>query len=230
VGVITNSAAAAKANADNVKIGVEYAGGEVVANQEAADTLPDFSAPISALIDAGAECIASVHVPAVMVKMVQAIKASEKPDTVLGTNIGSLPLAVVEPMGADANGIVVTSSAYTTDSPEAEQFRTELAAENPDAAPAGFALTSWAGMYAFAEVAKAIDGPVTSESIINQLGQTTSLSVPGYPKPIDFSKPGPRSSSPSIRNTFNLAYEVQDGAYVLLDPEPIDTADALASA
>jgi ABC-type branched-subunit amino acid transport system substrate-binding protein len=208
--------------------GIEAAGGEVVESLAISDTTPDITPAISTLIDAGAECFGTAVAPATLVQLVTAVRASSVPDAPIATTIGSLPLAIVEPLGAAAEGLLAGTNMFVSTDPVWADATARMEAVTTETPVATFGLLTYSAVHTFAELANAIDGEITAESVAAQAAKTSEVDAIGYPAPVDWTKPGPVASAPRLFNTNVLMYEIKDGTYSLVSPEPVDVTSVLA--
>jgi ABC-type branched-subunit amino acid transport system substrate-binding protein len=229
VAVIYSDNSTATVSGHNVEDGVRSAGGEVTASISVPDSTPDFSPVISTALDSGADCIGSALAPAQIVKAVTALRASSKPDAPFSSTVGSVPLAIVEPLGQAAEGIIVTNNAFTVDADVWKPARDAMVAANPDVQVENFGVLAWSAVYTFADVAKAVDGDITAKSLATTAAQQAAIKAVGYPTPVDWTKSGPIADAPRLFQGAALLYEIKDGKYSLVNEKPIDATKALAA-
>jgi ABC-type branched-subunit amino acid transport system substrate-binding protein len=229
VAVIYNSNATATLSGHEVSNGVKWAGGTVTKEISVPDTAPDLSAVVSTALDSGADCIGTALGPAALVKMVTALRASSKPTAPVASTIGSIPLAIVKPLGAAAEGIIATNNAYTPESDVWKDARAAMTKQNPSVTIENFGVLAYSSVETFAEVAKTIDGNIDAKSVAAAAAKQSAIKPVGYPSAVDWTKPGPLKDAPRLFNTSALLYEIKNGAYSLTSQDAVDAAEALAA-
>jgi ABC-type branched-subunit amino acid transport system substrate-binding protein len=214
VGILEDSTTQAQASADEMIAGVEASGGTVVSRQTVSTQTADVAPAIATILHAGAKCIGEATTPAETVKVLAAVHQSSNPGILQVTNGNSLPAALLPEVGAAANGLVVMSGPYL-------QTDARLAAFHTLMAPYGtkdltiFAQYVWGGFDYFADVARQVRGQVTSASLLAQLRKSGPVRLDILPEPVSFQTPGPVHGFDRIVNLESLAYEVQNGRFVL---------------
>jgi branched-chain amino acid transport system substrate-binding protein len=83
-------------------------------------------------------------------------------------------------------------------------------------------VASWIAAHMFVQAVKSIQGPITRATILNAMQHMTNFTNEFLPNPIDFSKPGPASYAPAVRNYDWYIYKVNDGKLDLLTPTPVN--------
>jgi branched-chain amino acid transport system substrate-binding protein len=105
--------------------------------------------------------------------------------------------------GANAEGLLVVGGQPFSSSPMPgmQQFRDEMAKTSPDAQLDEIAVNSWMGTWAFAQVARGIQGDVTRQNLLQALQTNSNLDVFGLlPTGFSFTKPFPQ---PALSRLFN---------------------------
>jgi ABC-type branched-subunit amino acid transport system substrate-binding protein len=227
VGILNSTDAAAEPITQFITAGVESAGGEVAKVVLANPAAPDYTAQVRELLDGGAECLAVSMPPAVIGNVIGAVRQSPQPDTQIAATVATLPAPVLEALGPAAEGIIGTQQSFLP----GEQTPT-LIADLSDVVPDGVITTpaaiAWTSATAFVEVASQIEGEITNESLIEQLDQTSDLTLETYPEPIDFTQENPAEDYPRMFNTTTQIFRVEDGAFVPHEEfEPINVQDLL---
>jgi ABC-type branched-subunit amino acid transport system substrate-binding protein len=91
-------------------------------------------------------------------------------------------------------------------------------------------LSLWTGYVLFGNVAKAIEGEVTSESLIEELGKDKPISTDGIIPPLNYGKPSGIPGAPRFFNTYVFYLTLQDGEVVADSEEAVDLREPLAEA
>jgi branched-chain amino acid transport system substrate-binding protein len=83
-------------------------------------------------------------------------------------------------------------------------------------------VASWIAAHMFVQAAKTIKGPITRATILTAMNHLSNFTNEFLPGSIDFSKPGPASYAPAVRNYDWYIYKVSDGQLDLLTPTPVN--------
>jgi ABC-type branched-subunit amino acid transport system substrate-binding protein len=218
----TGNASAADAVTFATK-GVEAGGGTVAKSLGIADNVPDLSAPVATLQNAGAECIMMLTV--LGGAAIGAVRQSSQPTMLVSADSQVMPPDLVKNGAAP---FLTAQSAYSADAKTTPVFFAEMNAQSPPVPTTRAAEVAWGGADAFVQVATAIKGDVTAASVTEQFNKTTDLKVDVYPKPISFTTENPNASIKRVFNTWNVIYQIKDGAYVQ-DGDPVDVASILGA-
>jgi ABC-type branched-subunit amino acid transport system substrate-binding protein len=222
VGVLFNTGAASEGSGKLLEEGVKAAGGTVTKSVGAPDTTADYSAPVSVLLESGAECIGVASPPASMAKIIGAIRQSSKPTTMIGAAAATLPKPIITALKGAAEGVLVVQSSYKVGE-QTPTFVSEMTAAFPDAAQSSPAASAWTAAKTFVAVASEVDGEITAASVIEQLNETSDLELELLPEPINFTEPNSSADYPRLFNTKALVYKVTGNELVL--DESIGTID-----
>jgi branched-chain amino acid transport system substrate-binding protein len=229
VAVIYTTGATAEVSAKQVVSGVQSAGGQVVKLIGVPATAPDLAPTISTAIGAGAKCFGTALGPAQIVQAVTAIRASSQPNAAIGSTVGSVPLAILKPLGKAATGLIVTNNAYTVNSSAWANAKAAMLKENPKVEIENFGLLAYSAVYVFADLAKQVHGDITATSITQVANKQSAVQAIGYPNTVNWSKPGPVKGAPRLFNTESLLYQIKNGTYSLTSTTPVDASSALSS-
>jgi ABC-type branched-subunit amino acid transport system substrate-binding protein len=214
VGVVADATTQAQASADQMVAGIEASGGTVVSRQTVSTQTADVAPAIATILHAGAKCLGEAVTPAETVKVLAAVHQSSDPGILQVSQAAILPAALLPVVGAAANGVAVISGPYLpTDARLAEFHRLMAPYGTKDLTP--FAEYVWGGFEYFADVAKQVPGQVTGASLLAQLPETGPTRLDILPEPVSFQTPGPVHGFDRIVNLESLAYEVQNGSFVL---------------
>jgi branched-chain amino acid transport system substrate-binding protein len=99
----------------------------------------------------------------------------------LAASAGALLPKEMAVLGDSADGLVVASGLpfVTGSMPGVVRYRAEMAKYAPGAAVDGISLNSWLGTWAFAQVARTMQGDVTRETVMSGFGNLTNFNVYG---------------------------------------------------
>lgn len=121
----------------------------------------------------------------------------------------SVPGAALEPdvlssLGSNSNGIIAALGLPSVDSsqPGIVKFRQEMSTYEPKARLDEVALNGWLSVWAFAQVAKTISGPITRASVLAAFNNLTDFNVFGL-LPNHFSTTKGFSMIPGLNRVFN---------------------------
>ncbi|WP_165818441.1 ABC transporter substrate-binding protein [Frankia canadensis] len=182
--LLSNTAGASIDTSHAAETAFKQAGGEVVYKATIPPTAADVAPQVVALLKAGAKCVVSVIPPAVQLNF---IKAAYAADPTLPIGLGGLDDEVVAKLGPAGQNLVRAEASYPAASDQMKPFVAALHAFNPAAVVSAWSLNTYSGVEAIAEAAKGLD-KTDGASLIAALDKT-SVTLSGYPKPIDFTKP-----------------------------------------
>ena len=183
---------------------------------KAADTNPDFSAPVSQAVSSGAGCLLLVEAPAAVAKIVAAVRQSPKPDMPIATLAAAFPQALVTSLGKAANGVTLTESFAIPSATGTPVFWADMQKYQPSAARSSQALLAWIEVNLVKQVAaqaKAYD----HQSLLAALKQTANVDIEGMGGPVNFSQPNADSGISRIFAHYDFVYEVENGAFIPQD-------------
>lgn len=218
-----DSQAAAFANA-----AAKYAGAELV-RISVPPTQTDFAPIVAQAESAGADCFDQELPSTTLNPILTAIKDSGKQLRV-GSTIAIDSPSVLTPLGAAANGIIVSDPFYPEGSGHTSEATADFAKYAPSAPTNIIQLGNWESVEIFAQAAKKAmtDGkPLTSASIQQELGTLSNVDL-GLAPPMDFTKPGPFPGESRVFSTISYAYTYSDGKFTSVSSQEIDPAAAVS--
>jgi ABC-type branched-subunit amino acid transport system substrate-binding protein len=133
----------------------------------------------------------------------------------LSTSSASLSKDTLAALGGKADGLLISSGLplVTSDQPGIKQFRDEMAKYQPSAVVDQVSLHGWLDTWAFATVARTIQGPLSRDSVLKAFGNLTDFDLFGLlPKGFSTTKP---FALPGFSRLFNqgvVVGVVKDGA------------------
>jgi ABC-type branched-subunit amino acid transport system substrate-binding protein len=211
------------ANADETKEyvqkGADVSGSQVVDTAEIPTDTVDFSQYIAKAESAGADAIVSSLAAEWTLKLWKAIEASGSKLKVVAS-AGSITPDVAKEGGAAAEGTYIVAGTPSADdsNPSGRQYVAAMKKYQPDEKVyAGVGLRSYAAVHLFAEVARGIDGEVTSASVIDALDHVHDLTFM-WIKSLSFDQPGPIKDYPRVVSTEAFPAQIQGGRLVSKEP------------
>jgi hypothetical protein len=195
-------------------IGVEMEGGKVTLNNPALPpVVPDYGPIVQQALAAGTDAYVILVAGTEKQKLTTAIEQSSKPDLPQGDIYPGFDLTLL-PSLSQYPGNFLVSSGYVASSPQAAQYRSELAAYNPSTITSAFGESSWTATGIILGLAKSMTGKVTSSTMLAALNKDCDVTFGGiYPK-LNFCQPGPVPEYPRLFNTNALVYNITGGKLV----------------
>jgi ABC-type branched-subunit amino acid transport system substrate-binding protein len=175
-------------------------GGKVVYQTAVAETQADFTPNVTALVAAGAQC-ATMAIPVASIQaVISAVLASSNPNLLFGVTGGTPEM--ISSFGGEIKNFFQASVFYPPASGKGgiDTWVNSMKAYNPKAALSQYSYFPWAGVMIFAQVAKSLT-TITPASVIAGLRKQTSITLPGLPAPLDFSKPLDIKNLTDVYNT-----------------------------
>jgi len=203
--------------ASYAQVGEAAAAGVVSANPDAKTTdIPvklgttDYAPIIGQIKQLGADAV-FLAVPTA--EVITYLKAQEQQQLTAETyayNAGA-DVSVPSVAGSAANGLhaVALTLPPNDDAPEIEAYRNALEKYAPDQEPTFYSLLGYADAAIFAQIVSTIDGPITSESIIDAYNSASGIET-GILPPVTFSADHTMGVSQLVK------LQITDGEYVQL--------------
>jgi ABC-type branched-subunit amino acid transport system substrate-binding protein len=224
VAVLVNTLPSSQlAGAENVAA-VNAAGGKVTLQLSVPDTLPSYSAQIDRIASSGAQCLIPQVTPTEIPKVFTAISSSSNPH--LPIIIESPEAAVLQPVGAAANGTIVESGSYLPPNPNLSQFLSQFKAQSSTATVSSFAIDGWTSALIFTNIAKTL-GTITSSSVSDALGKVRNMAVGTY-LPVTFA-PNSVAQFRNLSQPNVFAYIYNNGNLTLALKEPVNIQAGIAA-
>lgn len=213
---IVVSASSTPNNTGDLRAGIEAYGGTVAGEFQA--TGPDFAPIVESAIAEGADCIASGVSPVELPGLLSAV-AGRLPITTVD---GSLPQPLLDGLGEAANGIHAVSGFLLPGSGDPRVLALEEAslAVAPDVGLDQFWFTGYIGVKLVAEALTGAD-EVSAAATLEAMSTISGFDT-GVGPILDFTTPNPIASVSQLFNTELYLWEIQGGAYTLLQDETVD--------
>jgi ABC-type branched-subunit amino acid transport system substrate-binding protein len=228
-GVIVDTVAAAGGGAAALKTGFVAGGGPAVKTAVmAADSAPDFSAPVSQIVSSGVDCLLLSQTPQAVVKIVGAVRQSSKPAMRIYTIAAAFPQALASSLGKAANGVVVTESFAIPTAAGTPKFWADMTKYAPSAVKSSESLQAWTGVQIIKDVAasaKAYD----NTSLLAAIKKASSVTVEGLPGTLNFTTPAGNPAYARIFAKHDFVYELRNGQFTpLFGGKPQDVSVVLS--
>ncbi|MBC2865016.1 ABC transporter substrate-binding protein [Streptomyces mexicanus] len=204
-----------------VEKGAELSGSKIVYSAEIPTDTVDFSQYVAAAKKSGAQAIVSSLAAEWTTKLWKAMESTGSNLKVVAS-AGSVTPKVAAEGGDAAAGTYVVAGTPSADeaNPWGKQYIAAMKKYEPsEKVYAGVGLRSYAAVHLFAEVAKGIDGGVTSTSLVQALDKVHDMEFMWIDH-LSFDKSGPIAGYPRVVATEAFPAVIQDGK--LVSKEPFD--------
>jgi ABC-type branched-subunit amino acid transport system substrate-binding protein len=181
---ITGPIAAGESAAAAAKSGFEALGGKVVHQSVVPTATADYSPEVQEAINAGATCIEPIIPQSGNLSVIKSAKAAMPSMLLTGNGIDP---AVLAQLGSLTHGVISGQTTYGNSSAQVAPFVTAMHSYSPSAKVTRFSLNAYNGVQAAVQAAKGLT-TVNGPSLTAALDKAT-VTLTGYPEPIDFSKP-----------------------------------------
>lgn len=219
VAAIHNESPAAPTNQEFFEMGADLAGVDVIDNIVIPLDAVDLTQFVARATDDGAEAIVSSMSPEMNLKLWKAIQASgSKLKTVMST--GSVSPDLIKQAGDAAEGnYLVQGTPVSDESNEwGKQYVTAMAKYQPDEKVlSGVGLRAYWAAYLFADVAKGIDGDITSQTVWDAFNDVHGLKF-AWVDSLSFDEDGPIEDLPRVTSTIVFPARIESGKTIAEEP------------
>ena len=189
------------------------------------NTAADLAPFVAQAIDTNPDCLHFAGL-AGAARGILAVRQSTKPTLPIIAGATTVTKQVRAAIGSATEGMLVHNQSILAEAPELTQFHADLAAYSSDETLIDDdALFGWANVYAVYQASRNVKGELTSAKLL-AAGNKTTFDIEAFPKPIDFRTKSPVASTPRLRNTWLMHYDVTNGELVV-HGGPIDTRAGL---
>ena len=212
-GIIRDTAAATNESTVNEETGFTVGGGSPVKTVvELAGTSPDFSGPVSQIDSSGVDCLLIGEPPQAIVKIVQAVRQSGKPNLPIYTEAAALPQALVTSLGKAADGVIVTASVAVPTQAATPAFWADMTKYEPSAAKSGEALLAWAAVQIVKDVAASAHA-YTNTALLAAMQKASDVTVEGLAGTLDFAAPDSNPAFARVFARYDYVYTVANDRF-----------------